>query len=381
MESRAGHDTALHSAPAAPSLWWILREAVAGAPRETQRTVAFGVCAWIGLIALQAYDSADTPGAAGLAEFLSAVCASAGGMLFLFGSLLEAGAEVAPAAGRDAPRAETFRRLLIALPVIALAAASLLAAAMALMIVRAALGTPLVFAGIMAGVFAALFVLCARAAVRAARLLHAHARAEADAAAAARAEAREAQLAALQARMNPHFLFNALNTVVALIPTDPRGAERSTENLAEVLRLTLERTAERMGTVGEEIAYVRSYLDLEQLRFGGRLRVEWAIDPAIERAPLPPLVLQPLVENALRHGAEARLDGITIRIAVARSAGDLAISVDDDGPGFPPAHTEGTGLGNLRQRLASLYGTRAALEIDRGSPGAHVFMRIPFDPV
>jgi LytS/YehU family sensor histidine kinase len=339
--------------------------------------VALGVAAWLGVIALQAYDSAGTSGAPGVAEFLSAACGSAGGMLFMFGSLLEAGAQVTPSNGRDATRAEAFRRLLIALPAIALGAASLLAAAIVLMIVRVTLGTSPVFAGIMALVFAAVFVLSARSAVRAARLLHAHARAEADAAAAARAEAGEARLAALQARMNPHFLFNALNTVASLIGTDAGAAERATENLARVLRLTLERTAERMGTVGEETDYVRAYLDLEQQRFGGRLRVEWAIDPSAESAPLPPLVLQPLVENALRHGASARMDGITLRLAIARFAGRLTISVDDDGPGFPPRWSEGTGLGNLRQRLASLYGPSASLEIDRGSPGGHVRLEIP----
>ena len=377
MQGGAVPSTALTSAAAGPSIWTIVREAVTRAPRDTKRMVGFGVVAWVGIIALQAYDSAGTSGASGVAEFLSALCGSAGGMLFMFGSLLEAGAEVTPADGRDAQRAEAFRRLLIALPAIALMAASLLAAAMALMIVRAALGTPLVFAGIMAAVFAGVFVLSTRSAVRAARLLHAHARAEADAAAAARAEAGEAQRAALQARMNPHFLFNALNTVASLIGTDAAAAERATESLARVLRLTLERTAERMGTVGEEIDYVRAYLAVEQERFGGRLRVEWTIDPLVESLPLPPLVLQPLVENSLRHGASARLAGITIRITAAQHSGRLVLSVDDDGPGFPPAFAEGTGLGNLRQRLTSLYGPAASLEIERGAPGGHVRLEIP----
>lgn len=365
------------SEDAGPPLRTILAEAMARAPDETKRTVALGAIAWVGLIALQAYDSADTPSAAGVAEFLSAVCASAGGMLFLFGHLLESAAEVEPAAGRDAARAVAFRRLLIALPAIALAAAALLGAAIALMIVRAALGTPLVFTGIVAAVFAAVLALTARSAISAVRLLHAHARAEADAAAAARAAADAAQLAALQARLSPHFLFNALNTVASLIRTDPRGAERATEDLANVLRATLERAVERMGTVRDEVAYVRSYLELEQQRFGARLRVEWAIDPAVEDCPLPPLILQPLVENALHHGVAARLEGATIRVTAAESAGTLAISVDDDGPGFPAAHEEGTGLGNLRQRLASLYGSEASLAIDRGAPGGHVRVGIP----
>jgi two-component system sensor histidine kinase AlgZ len=362
---------------AGPPLWTILREAVVRSSRETKRAATLGVLAWIALLAVQAFDSARTSGVAGITEFLSAVLASAGGMLFVFGNLLEASADSAVVPGSDPGRAEAHRRLLIALPVIALSAASLLAAAIALMIVRATLGTPLVFAGIMAAVFIGVFVLSAHSSVRASRRLYAHARAEADAATIARAESSHAQLAALQARMNPHFLYNALNTIAALVHDDPRGAERATENLAQVLRLTLERTGELMGTVAEEVAYVRSCLDIEQQRLGDRLRVEWNIDPRIESAPLPPLALQPLVENAVRHGAGGKLDGISVVIAVTKSNGTLILSVDDNGPGIPAAHVEGTGLGNLRKRLASLYGSSASLEIDRTSPGAHVRVRIP----
>ena len=371
-------DAAYRSGRVGPPLWTILREAVIRSSRETKRMAALGVLAWIALIALQAFDSTRTSGVAGLAEFLSAVLGSAGGMLFVFGNLLEVSANASAVVGSEPGRAEAHRRLLIALPVIALAAASLLAAGIALMIVRAALGTPLVFAGVMAALFAGVFILSAHSTVRASRQLNAHARAEADEElAVARAQSSQAQLAALQARMNPHFLFNALNTIAALIPEDPRGAERATESLANVLRVTLERTAERMGTVAEEVAYVRSCLDIEQQRFGERLRVEWTIDPAVESAPLPPLVLQPLVENSVRHGAGGKLHGIAVRIAVTGCDGTLILSVDDNGPGIPAAHIERTGLGNLRKRLASLYGASASLEIDRGSPGAHVRVRVP----
>jgi signal transduction histidine kinase len=360
---------------AGPPLATILRDAVNRVSPATKRTAALGALAWIALIGLQAYDSAHTGGIPGLVEFLSALSGSAGGMLFVFGNLLEA--SVSAGDGMDPVRTESHRRLLIALPAVALTAASFLAVGIALMIVRAALGTPFMFAAIMTAVFAAVFMLSARSAVRASRLLYAHARAEADAAAVARAESSEAHLAALQARMNPHFLFNALNTIAALIPDDPRSAERATESLAHVLRQTLDRTAERMGTVAEEVAYVRSCLDVEQQRFGDALRVDWEIDPAIESAPLPPLVLQPLVENAIRHGAGGKLDGILVRIAVSRSGTTLVLAVDDNGPGIPAAYIEGTGLGNLRKRLASQYGSAASLDIDRSSPGAHVRVRIP----
>jgi two-component system sensor histidine kinase AlgZ len=370
-------DLARPSDRGGPPLWTILRDAVVRSPAETKRMSTLGGLAWISLIALQAFDSANTGGVPGLVEFLSAVAGSTGGMLFVFGNLLEASAGVAATPDREPLAAESHRRLLIALPAIALSAASLLAAGIALMIVRAALGTPFVFAGIMTALFCGVWILSARSAVRASRLMYSHARAEAAAAAAARAAAAEAQLAALQARMNPHFLFNALNTIAALIPDDARAAERAVENLAKVLRLTLERTAERMGTVAEEVAYVRSCLEIEQQRFAESLRVVWDIDPSTESAPIPPLVLQPLVENCVRHAAGGKLDGIVVRISAARAGDSLLLAVDDDGPGIPAAYLEGTGLGNLRSRLASLYGSAATIEIDRRSPGAHVRIRLP----
>jgi two-component system sensor histidine kinase AlgZ len=362
-----------------PRLSTVIREAMAAAPRETRRTAAFGVIAWLGLIALQAFDSANAPGAVGASEFLSAVCGSAGGLLFIVGHLLEASASARAGTALDAPRTEAFRRLLIALPAIALASASLLAAAIALMIVRGVLGAPLVFVTIVSAAFAAVLVLSARSAVRACRLLYSHARAEASRAAAARAEAAEAGFAALQARMNPHFLFNALNTVAALIRTDPAAAERATEDLSDVLRLTLERTADRMSTLDDEITYVRAYLAVEQQRFGDRLRVEWDIPPDAAVAPVPTILLQPLVENAIRYGAGARVDGVTIRISAASEPGAVRLRVDDTGPGFGPAWREGNGLGNLRQRLVSLYGDRAAVEVDRTAPGGHVRVKIPVE--
>ena len=131
-----------------------------------------------------------------------------------------------------------------------------------------------------------------------------------------------------------------------------------------------------MGTVAEEVDYVRAYLALEQERFGPRLRVEWDVDPRLADAPLTPFVLQPLVENALRHGIGARLDGGTIRIAVQPSADGLTVSVSDDGVGFPPAPVERTGLGNLRQRLSTLHGSRASLHIDRTATGACVRVHV-----
>ena len=171
-----------------------------------------------------------------------------------------------------------------------------------------------------------------------------------------------AQLAALQARMNPHFLFNALNTVASLVRSNPAAAEQVVENLSDVLRRTMERSAATMGTVEEEIDYVRSYLALEQERRDDRLHVVLNVEDAARSRALPPLVLQPLVENALRHGLGGRLTGGHIRISVRAALDETVVSVEDDGIGFPPNWREGTGLGNLRQRLRTLYGRRRSTD-------------------
>jgi two-component system, LytTR family, sensor kinase len=133
-----------------------------------------------------------------------------------------------------------------------------------------------------------------------------------------------------------------------------------------------------MSTVGAEIDYVRACLALEQERFGDRLRVEWAVDDRLTRVALPPLVLQPLVENALAHGLGAMADGGTIRIDVAGNDEAMTLSVADDGPGFPASVVQRTGLGNLRERLATLYGQRASLRLEStSSGGARVAVVIP----
>ena len=131
-----------------------------------------------------------------------------------------------------------------------------------------------------------------------------------------------------------------------------------------------------IGTVAEEIEYVRAYVTLEQERWGRRLRVEWDVDDASRSRSLPPLVLQPLVENALAHGIGSRLTGGTIWITV-RAGDSLMIRVKDDGPGFPALWNDGTGLGNLRERLQAIYGERATLDVDSDADGAQVTVTLP----
>jgi LytS/YehU family sensor histidine kinase len=181
--------------------------------------------------------------------------------------------------------------------------------------------------------------------------------------------------------MNPHFLFNSLNTVAALIRLDPKAAERTVENLAAVLRRTLDRSARNLSTVRDEIEFLRTWLAVEQERWRNRLRVDWQVDDDVLDLAIPTMTLQPLVENSLKYGIATRLEGGRLQVGAHRVDGHVHLTVADDGPGFPTRYTEGTGIGNLRRRLATLYGSDATLEIhgngrSNGS-GARVDIRVP----
>ena len=271
---------------------------------------------------------------------------------------------------------QRYHRALVAVPLLATIAVILISIGIGILLTKAP--DPMFVALIV--LMSAYLLYAARFVHLTTRFLHRHAAEQAEAAARAQAEAAQAQLSALQSQMNPHFLFNALNTVAALVRTNGRAAEATVEHLAEVLRRTLDRSQAAMGTVAEEIDYLRAYLAIEQERFGQRLHVDWQLDPEALPQRLPPLTLQPLVENALRHGIGARLEGGLIRIAAARNNGHLELRVSDNGIGFPLRHQEGTGLGNLRQRLRTLYGERGDLHIDSTTTGSVVTLTLPADP-
>lgn len=265
-------------------------------------------------------------------------------------------------------------RIFQALPVMALVSTTLAAAAIGLYL-PSFISRPRTL--LMLPFFGFMVVMGVRAAGHISRFLYGYAEQQAALAARAREEATQAQLAALQAQMNPHFLFNALNTVADLVRTNPRTAEKTVEHLSDVLRRTLARSSQTTGTVAEEIEYLKAYLAVEQQRYGERLAVEWKVDPDALRHPLPPLVLQPLVENALRHGLGARLEGGHLRIEAARNNGNLEFTVTDDGAGLPPRMHEGTGIGNLRRRLQTLYGGEAGLSLEPAHPGTRVRLHLP----
>jgi LytS/YehU family sensor histidine kinase len=173
--------------------------------------------------------------------------------------------------------------------------------------------------------------------------------------------AREAELRALRAQLNPHFLFNSLNSISALTGPDPEAARRMCQLLGDFLRLSLALGARERVEFAEELALAERYLSIEQARFGPRLEFEKQVEPGAERCLVPPLLIQPLVENAVKHGAADRVEGGTVKIEARRRGRALEIAVENPrDPEAPPRRGHGLGLENVRQRLNALdpRGTR-----------------------
>ncbi len=163
-----------------------------------------------------------------------------------------------------------------------------------------------------------------------------------------------ARLAELQSRIRPHFLFNTLNTALTLVRLDPARAEVVLEDLAELFRVAIADSGESV-TLGEEVELAQRYLDIEQTRFGKRLQVHWELDPEAARARLPPLILQPLVENAVRHGVEPSPDGGVIRVRTRVKLGRAVVSIANSVPKEPSRPGNGIALKNVRERLRLMH--------------------------
>lgn len=200
-----------------------------------------------------------------------------------------------------------------------------------------------------------------------------------------------AELATLRARLHPHFLFNALHSIGALVRGgDNAAAVRVVAELSELLREAISRDAPDMVRLRDELAFVRRYLDIEAVRFADRLRVEWDLQPGVGDAVVPSLVVQPLVENAMRHAVAASWNAGRLRISARRDGRALAIDVSDDGPGMTADGAAaargsvasagvGLGLADTRARLTRLYGADCSLTLGAGTlGGATASLRVPF---
>jgi two-component system LytT family sensor kinase len=191
-----------------------------------------------------------------------------------------------------------------------------------------------------------------------------------------------ARFAALQAQLNPHFLFNTLNTITVLVrDNDRQGAVSIVEHLSELLRSTLSRHQANEVTLGEELELVRQYVAIEQARFSDRLRPEFRVPESLMNAAVPSFALQHLVENAIRHGIAKATDAGLLLVVGERVENVLEIGVIDDGAGIdenvapPPGH----GIQNTRERLRALYGPRASLAITRRAEGGTIaILRLPY---
>lgn len=183
------------------------------------------------------------------------------------------------------------------------------------------------------------------------------------------AQLADARLQALRSQLQPHFLFNALNTISVLMHENVEAADRIVLQLSALLRRSLDGTEAHEVTLGEEIGFLESYLEIEQARFGGRLSCRILVPDEVLEARVPNLILQPLVENALRHGLATRAGPGRLDIKADRHGDTLLLSVVDDGRGLPPVTTERVGLANTRDRLRLLYGDSQRFEVRNSDEG------------
>ncbi|TMP99154.1 MAG: histidine kinase [Verrucomicrobia bacterium] len=181
------------------------------------------------------------------------------------------------------------------------------------------------------------------------------------------------RLEVLRMQLNPHFLFNTLHAISALIHEQPDDADRIVARLSELLRVSLEQTDAQEVPLRQELAFLERYLEIEHTRFQDRLAVEMEVETGLDDVLVPSLILQPLVENAIRHGIEPREDTGRVKVSARRLDGMLELKVSDNGPGLPETEValcrEGVGLSNTRSRLAHLYGAKHQLELTPAAGG------------
>jgi LytS/YehU family sensor histidine kinase len=188
-------------------------------------------------------------------------------------------------------------------------------------------------------------------------------------------------LKTLQAELHPHFLFNTLHAISTLVHTNPEAADRMISRLSDLLRLTFDRSGAPRVALQEELEFLQKYLEIEQTRFQDRLTVRYDIDPSTLDAEVPRLILQPIVENAIKHGVSPRSGPGLVQIASRIDEGRLWLEVRDNGVGLSgnarAQFRTGVGLANTRDRLECLYGERQRLEFSEGDGGLTVRIAMP----
>src|SRR5690606_6672210 len=193
--------------------------------------------------------------------------------------------------------------------------------------------------------------------------------------------ARDAELKALRTQLDPHFLFNSLNSVAALIGSDPQAARRMCFLMAGFFRKSLTLARETSIALADEISLVETFLAIEQVRFGARLRVSIHVTNEVRIFAVPPLVLQPLVENAVHHGIAHLVEGGEVTIRARRREGLLEMVVENPcDPDRPPSRSTGVGLANVRSRIETLFGHRASVAVEDGATIFRVSVLIPARP-
>jgi hypothetical protein len=191
-------------------------------------------------------------------------------------------------------------------------------------------------------------------------------------------QAREAELKALRAQIEPHFLFNSLNSISALAVPDPHGARRMCVLLGDFLRSTVRLGLQDRVPLADELSMIERFFEIEQVRFGQRLAFERSVEPGLESCLVPPLLLQPLAENAVGHGIAHLVEGGTISLSVAGQDGRLRITVRNPvDPDRPRRPRTGVGLANVRRRLATHYGGQASLEFSEAGDTVYVTITLP----
>jgi LytS/YehU family sensor histidine kinase len=196
------------------------------------------------------------------------------------------------------------------------------------------------------------------------------------------AQLEKARLQALKSQLQPHFLFNTLNSISALMLTDVEAADRMITRLGDLLRISLETAGTQMTTLSRELEFVNCYIEIEKVRFEERLNVCIEVAPETLDASVPHLLLQPLVDNAIKHGISRRVAGGEIRISATKNDGDLNLEVRDNGPGLhEPSHSSSSGVGLriTRERLETIYGQHHSVELlTLQEGGAVARVSIPF---